>query len=489
MSLPKIAIVGRPNVGKSSLLNLLARERVSIVDPTPGVTRDRVSTVVEIRGPLRTEEPKLAEVVDTGGYGVYVAEGGRFNEIGEDLTRLSGAIEQQIAYAAREADLILFVIDAQAGITALDETFAGLLREHLTTRGSGSATPVRVVANKVDGDKWEPHAYEASALGFGEPVLVSATTKFMRNAFLDAVFNALPEVRQSRDSDPVMKLAIVGKRNAGKSTFTNALAGEDRVIVSEIAGTTRDAVDVRFEIDGKVCLAIDTAGLRKRKSIPDRVEWFARDRALASIGRSDVVLLLLDATEPVSQVDKNLTKEIQERFKPSVIVVNKWDLAENRKSKSGQPITTDDYLDYLSKELRGLPRTPIVFTSAADGRGVLDAVNVAFELHEQASKRLSTSELNRIFESLLAERGPSSRLGRVAKIYYATQVSTNPPTVVVVTNNAELFDGEYERYLLNRLAEMTPFSEVPVRLVFRDRKRVSLEELHAGEHRRQADDD
>ncbi|MFG0256519.1 MAG: ribosome biogenesis GTPase Der [Phycisphaerales bacterium JB043] len=484
MPLPRVAIVGRPNVGKSSLLNLLAKERVSIVDPTPGVTRDRVTSVVELMGPLKTETPRLAEVIDTGGYGIYTAEDGRYNEIGVDLEPLSHAVEEQIAFAVRESDLILFVLDTQAGITSLDETFASLLRERLAHQGDRDV-PIIVIANKCDGENWEPHAFEFSALGFGEPILVSAKNKFRRRVFLESIFEALPELSDDApEAEPVMRLALVGKRNAGKSTFVNALAGEQRVIVSEIAGTTRDAVDVRFEFGDRVCMAIDTAGVRKRKSIPDRIEWFARDRALRSIERADVVLMLIDATQDVSQIDKQLTQEIHERFKPSIIVVNKWDLAEGQRGRKGIPVTPEDYLKYLAKELRGLPRSPIVFTSATEGRGLMDVVELAFELHEQAQQRISTSELNRLFRDMLTERGPSSKLGRRAKVYYVTQVATQPPTIVLVVNDSNLFETNYQRYMLNRIAERTVFAEVPVRLVLRDRRRVTLQGLFEGEHKR-----
>lgn len=466
MSLPRIAIVGRPNVGKSSLLNMIARERVSIVDETPGVTRDRVSVVVELQGPLRTEEPKLTEVVDTGGFGVYTAEGGRFNEVGEDLGRLSGAIEAQIEHAVETSDLILFVTDAQAGVTALDETFAALLRR--LAPGKARVIPV---ANKVDADKWEPHAADAAALGFGEPMLVSALTKNLRRVFLDRLYQEIPEIGATRDSAPIMRLAIVGRRNAGKSTMVNALAGEDRVIVSEIAGTTRDAIDVRFEMDGRVFLAIDTAGLRRRTSLPSRVEWFAQQRSLQSIDRADVALLILDATEKISKIEKQLSRQIMDRFKPCVLVVNKWDLAAGRKNRKGQPISIEDYREYLAEEFPGLSRAPIVFTSATEGTGLREAVQVAFDLFEQSRERVPTSKLNDIFEDILTSRGPTSKLGRHAKIYYVSQVAVAPPTIVLKVNDADLFTGQYERYLLNRLAETTPFAEVPVRLLIRGRDR------------------
>ncbi len=484
MSMPRVAIVGRPNVGKSSLMNLLAQERVSIVDSTPGVTRDRVAAVVELRPPGHEGESKLVEVVDTGGYGVYTAEHNRFNEIGEDLSRLSAPVEAQIDHAVRSADAILFVVDAQAGLTALDETFAQILRQKAAEFGG---IPVRVVANKTDGESWEPHAYEAAALGFGEPILVSAKNKFRRRLFLEELFGLTPEESRlggADESAPEMRVAIVGKRNAGKSTFVNALAGEERVIVSEIAGTTRDAVDVRFEIDGRACVAIDTAGLRKRKSIPDRVEWYARDRALNSVDRADVTILMIDATERISQVDKNLSKELQERYAPTVIVVNKWDLVEGRIGRYGRPVDPEDYRKYLEEELVGLSRAPIVFASAKEGRSLREIIEVAFDLHEQATSRVGTGELNRMMTEILEERGPSSKLGRQAKIYYVSQVAVSPPTIVMVVNQEDLFKPEYRRYLLNRLAERTPFAEVPIRLIIRERKRAEVKELISGDYRK-----
>jgi GTP-binding protein len=475
MALPQIAIVGRPNVGKSSLLNRLARRRVSIVDPTPGVTRDRVSAILEIDAPLDTPRgtpPKLVEVVDTGGYGVYVAEGGRFDEVGADLSTLTPDIESQIRIAREQSRLVLFVIDAQAGLTALDDTIARILREE------GSAARVAVVANKVDSEEWVPHGLEAAGFGLGEPLCVSATSAYGMRELLDAVYERIDVDDAEADAEPEMKIAIVGKRNAGKSTLINMLAGDQRVIVSEIAGTTRDSVDVRFEIGGRAMIAIDTAGFRKRKSFADNIEYYAYHRMLAAIRRADVVMLMLDASHEVSQVDKKLAQEISRQYKPTVIVVNKWDLVDESKT------APEDYLQYLTEQLYGFDYAPIVFISASEGEGITDVIAMAFNLYEQAGHRESTGQLNRVIEEILQKRGPSSRLGTQAKLYYASQIDTHPPTIVLKVNHPKLFEGQYERYLLNRMREELPFSEVPIRLLFSSRIRLDLAEMkHRGKTR------
>jgi GTP-binding protein len=263
-----------------------------------------------------------------------------------------------------------------------------------------------------------------------------------------------------------MRVAIVGKRNAGKSTFVNALAGEQRVIASEMPGTTRDSVDVRFELEGRPFLAIDTAGVRKRKSVADDLEYYSIHRALRSIRRADVVLLMIDAAVPISQVDKRLSLEIQRHYKPCVIVLNKWDLVSDE-------LKTGDYLDYLADALRGLDYAPIVFTSAINDDHVRDAVQLAWSLFEQANQRVSTGQLNQVVRQILAQRGPSSRLGTRAKVYYVTQPTVQPPTIVLFVNDPDVFTDQYQRYMINSFREMLPFAEVPIRLVIRPRSRRS----------------
>jgi GTP-binding protein len=468
MPLPKIAIVGRPNVGKSSLLNRLARAQVSIVAPEPGVTRDRVSAIIELDAPLDSPPGtanKLVEVEDTGGYGAYTAQGKRYDDVGCDLATLAPDIEAQILAATERADLILFTVDVQSGMCRLDHEFATLLRRH------GDAGKILLVANKVDSEQWIPDSLEACALGFGEPRCVSATTGFGLRELLECLHERIDDTAGApAEADEEMKIAIVAKRNAGKSTLINALAGEPRVIVSEIAGTTRDAVDVRFDIAGRRMLAIDTAGVRKRKSMTDSIEQYAHHRMLAALRRADVAVFLIDATVEVSQVDKTLAQELQRLHKPTVIAVNKWDLVEDR-------LTGHHYLDYLTQELRGLDYAPIVFISAARGSRLQDLVAMAFNLYRQAGHFEPTGRLNRIVEGILDRRGPSPRLGNQAKVYYAAQISAHPPTVVLVVNDPSLFRGGYERYLRNRLHEELAYSEVPIRLLFRSRKRVSLAQL------------
>lgn len=470
MSLPRIAIVGRPNVGKSSLLNRLARRRVSIVDPTPGVTRDRVSVVLEIEPPSKTPkgtESRLAEVNDTGGWGVYVVDGEHIDDAGNDLRDLTADIEFQIREAMENSDLIVYLVDAQSGITPLDQTVAEMLRR------SGAGDRVLVVASKVDSRAWESHGHEAAALGLGEAICVSSTSGHGIKFLTDQLWNRLEGVTGERGEDPDMKLAMVGKRNAGKSSLVNALAGENRVIVSEIAGTTRDAVDVQFEIKGRTFTAIDTAGVRKQKSFADDIEFYAYRRMLQSIRRADVALLLVDATDRISQVDKKLAQELQRQFKPTVIVVTKWDLVDDS-------VTPEDYLDYVTKELRGLDYAPIVFISSTEEKGIDEAVKMAFNLKEQSEHRETTGKLNAVMKAILKDRGPSSRLGTLAKLLYVSQIATKPPTIAVVVNDPSMFEGQYERYLMNRLREELPYSEIPIRLLFTKRRRKSLHDLKHG---------
>lgn len=476
MPVPRVAIVGRPNVGKSSLLNMLAGEKVSIVDDQPGVTRDRVSVLVDLDSPAGDAPPRTIELTDTGGFGVYVAQGARYDDAGKDLATLTGDIERQIAEAVGHADMILFAVDAQQGLTPQDWEIARLLREQKlgSRERDGRLVPVRVIATKVDGPKWEAHAYELSGLGFGEPLMGSAKNNYLRRTITDTLYEIVPHTETPEDDrHPAdMQLAVIGKRNAGKSSLVNALAGEERVIVSEIAGTTRDAIDVRVALpDGRTVNLIDTAGLRRKRSFSGPVEWYAFDRAKRAIERADAVLLLLDATTEISQVDEQLAMLVQKSYKPVVLVVNKWDLVEGRSTPRGRPVTPEDYEQYLRKELKGLDFAPIAIISAARGTNIRGAINVAFEMLEQSRTRVTTGVLNRLVRGILETRGPSSKLGTQARVYFVAQVREHPPTIALVVNNPDLFTANYQRFLMNRFREELPFPEVPIRMVIRGRRR------------------
>lgn len=435
MAVPMIVIVGRPNVGKSSLLNMLARRRISIVDARAGITRDRVSTFIEHRD-------RYLEIIDTGGVGIV------------DDQQLEEHVEQQIRYAVSRAALVIFIVDARDGITPLDQRVAEMLRR-LTV-------PVLLVANKVDHDQHRGETAEFNRLGYGEPLCISALHGYGREELLERIMVAVGSEQSEPPETPVMKLAIVGRRNAGKSTLVNALAGEERVIVSEIPGTTRDAVDVRFEKDGRVFVAIDTAGVRKKRRMDD-VDFYSHTRALSSIRRADVVLFLIDAAVPIGEVDLKLAAAVREEYKPVVLVINKWDLAKERTDPEA-------YDDYLNRVLPGLDFAPVTIMTAKTGKNVDAAVDVARSLHKQAQTRVSTGKLNAALETVLAERGPSAKRGtKAVKILYATQIATEPPTLVFFCNDSNLVTENYRRFMENRLRAILPFEEVPIRLLFRGR--------------------
>lgn len=437
MGIPVVAIIGRPNVGKSSLLNALARERISIVDPRPGITRDRVTTVIE-------HNDRYIELVDTGGIGIV------------DDQQLEDHVEEQIQYAIVRADAIVFVVDGQADVTPLDQHIAELLR----TLGK----PIVLAANKIDAGMHESHLADFYRLGCGEPYAVSALHGRGRTELLEHLLTRLPRQDETAPAAPEMKLAIVGKRNAGKSTLVNALAGENRVIVSEIPGTTRDAIDVRFEHEGRTFLAIDTAGVRKKSRMND-IDFYSYTRALASIRRADVVMHLIDSTEPISEVDLKLARAIQDEFKPLLLVINKWDLAREQST----PEAFDEYLERVMPMVR---YAPLAFVVAATGENVGKAIDVALRLHEQAQTRVGTSELNTALEKVLDQRAPTPKKGvKHIKIYYVTQVSVAPPSLVFFCNAPELIQDSYRRFMENRLRELLPYSEVPLRFMFRPRQR------------------
>ncbi len=434
--MPIVAIVGRPNVGKSSLLNAMAKKRISIVDPTAGVTRDRISAIID-------HEDQYFELVDTGGLGI------------EDHDNLTEHVENQINLAIEKASLVIFLVDVREGALPLDQKVAELLRDR----------PIKVllVANKADEGHMDPLAGEFHKLGFGQPLCISAKHARNRTVLLKEIFSHLEQTDTAQPKNEVMKMAIVGKQNVGKSTFINQLAGEDRVIVSEVAGTTRDSIDVRFEKDDNAFIAIDTAGVKKKKKMyGNDIDFYSYTRAIRSIRRADVVLFFLDASSSISQVDKKLANYIVEQFKPCIIVINKWDIAmENEAS-------TDDYQEYIDKMLPGLSFAPICFITAIEGKNIQSLVDLAQQLFKQINTTVTTSQLNKAINAITAERAPSVRhkVG-LPRIYYSTQVSNQPPTLMLFVNNPNKLDENYQRFLINRLRDVLPFSEVPIRLLMR----------------------
>jgi len=455
MGIPKVAIVGRPNVGKSSLLNWLSGKLISVVDPTAGVTRDRVTWVMH-------EQDRYFELVDTGGIGIV------------DSDDLSEDIERQIQVGLEECDLLVFVVDAKAGITPLDQQVAERLRR--------AKKPMLMVVNKCDSTKLDMEAHSFLRLANLPQVVTSVKGNRNRPEFIDAIVEALPPPGTNENQEgadllvqPELKLAIVGRRNVGKSTFINQLADAERVIVSEVAGTTRDSIDIRFEVDGYPMVAIDTPGVRKRKSLANDIEFYGLVRAQRSIRRADVVLMFFDATETISKVDKQLVEEITKHHKPCVFVVNKWDLAQE------QEMTIDAWAEYLFRTFASMRHVPVGVLTAKDGRNIRQLINLTQSVHKQARDRMGTGKLNRALKAAVDNNPPPLRKNRRPKIYYGTQVATAPPTIVIKCNDPRLFDESWKRYLLGFLREVSPFQEVPIRLIMRshedDAAGIRIEDL------------
>ena len=438
MSVPIVAIVGRPNVGKSSLFNCLAGRRIAIVDPTAGVTRDRISTLTKIGN-------RYAELVDTGGMGI------------SDVDNLTAQIEQQIQFAIDQADVLLFVVDGRSGIAPLDEAVVERLR-HVHK-------PIICVANKCDSPELDSQTAEFYKFGQGRVLCVSAQQARNRDELVRLIAALLPAPLddEAAPKETAMKIAIVGRRNTGKSTFINCLAESERMIVSEVAGTTRDSVDVRFERDGLQFLAIDTAGVRKRRSIGNDIEFYSLARAERSIRRADVVLLLLDATAKISKVDKQLAEYVLDQHKPAIFVINKWDLMA--------PMPTGKMSDYIHKTFPSLDYVPMAFITAKMNRNVHAVLNLAQNMHKQANARVGTPELNRVLREAIAATPPPMRQNRRPKIYFGTQVAANPPTIVLFTNGPDLLDNTYQRYLVKTFRDQLPFNDVPIKLYLRRRQR------------------
>ena len=437
MKVPQVVIVGRPNVGKSSIFNWLARKRLAIVDDLAGVTRDRMTFLME-------EDGKFFEMVDTGGMGI------------EDVDNLTKHVEEQITSGIESADVILFVVDTQTGIVPLDKEVAKRLRY--------VDKPIICVANKTDGTSHDSAAGEFFKLGRGKLICCSTKANRNRNELLEMILERLPEFDPEGNDveEPVMKAAIVGRRNVGKSTFINTVAQAERMIVSEVPGTTRDSVDVRFEMDGKVFMAIDTPGLRRSGSVKTNIDFYGTHRAKRSVRRADVALMFFDASQRISKVDKQLCSYIADNYKPCIFVVNKWDLYYNQ-------MPTERWVTYLRDTFQTMWHVPIAFITGETGKNVKALLGHAQMLFKQSRLRVPTSQLNRLIKEAVLHHPPAMVNSRRPKIYYATQVGTQPPTIVLVCNNPASFAPSYRRYLLGVFRDQLEFGEVPIKLYLKRR--------------------
>lgn len=437
MSKPIVAVVGRPNVGKSTLFNRLAGERISIVQDTPGVTRDRIYADVEWTGRKFT-------LIDTGGM-----------EIGaEDI--ILKQILQQAEIAIETADVVLFVTDGKTGMTDDDKQVANMLRK--------TKKPVVLAVNKVDSvERDSMNIYEFYELGIGDPIAISAGQALGLGDMLDEVITYFPEQQEEDEDDEVIKVAIIGKPNVGKSSLINKILGEDRLIVSDIAGTTRDAIDTPIEIDGQKYIFIDTAGMRRKSKIKEEIERFSIIRAVAAVERCDVAILLIDANEGITDQDTKIAGIAHERGRAAIIAVNKWDAIEKNDK------TMNQYLKDIGNELAYMPYAPKVFISALTGQRINRMLELIQTVYQNHALRISTGLLNDVLIEATAMQQPPADKGRQLKLYYMTQVSIKPPTFVIFVNDRELFHFSYRRYIENQLREAFGFLGTPIHFIVREK--------------------
>lgn len=437
MSKPLVAIVGRPNVGKSTLFNRLTGGRVAIVENVPGVTRDRIYRDAQWLNRSFT-------VVDTGGLELEGAK--------DSITM---QVKRQVEVAMEEADLILFVVDGRTGITSNDELVAQTLRR--------VNKPVILIVNKIEDFSDMSPVYEFYRLGLNEPIPISAAHGMNTGDLMDRIVAMLPEAEAEEEAEDIIKVAVVGRPNVGKSSLVNAFLGQERTIVSDVPGTTRDAVDTLFEHEGQRYLLIDTAGIRRKARINEPTERYSVIRSFRAIDRSDVVLMIIDATSGVTEQDKRIAGYAHEAGKASVLVVNKWDLVE----KDGA--TMNRYDREIRQELGFMQYAPTMYISALTGRRVKKVLELVDFVVEQSTLRISTSRLNEIIEEAVHLTPPPSDKGRRLKILYSTQGGIKPPTFILFVNDPELFHFSYRRYLENQLRINFGFEGNPIRLVIRQR--------------------
>ncbi len=453
--LPVVAIVGRPNVGKSTLFNVWAGRRRAIVTAQPGTTRDRLSAIATAE--RSSGEEVTFEIIDTGGLGVV------------DEERISSKVTLQIEAAVAAADVLVVLFDVRDGALPLDREVARLVRR--------AGKPALVAANKCETVALEAEAANFLALGLGDVLPVSVEARLNLDVLKEAVADLLPETTPPEEAEAPARIAVVGRRNAGKSTFVNALAGTERVVVSEVPGTTRDAVDVRVEVDGRRMVIVDTAGVGRKREGKSGPDFFSLAVSRRSAERAEAVVVLFDCTGDLGTVERDLAKVVCDAYRPAVIVVNKWDLADERGA------TFEKYERYVTRRLPGLGHAPIVFASALRDERVVEAATLASDLALGARVRHATSALNAMLRRALEERKPPSPRGELLRVYYATQTGVSPPTVTLFVNRPRSFTQTYVRFLENRFREYWDESEaaegggeVPVRIVLRGRPRKRAKE-------------
>lgn len=437
MPKPTVAIVGKPNVGKSTFFNYIVGKRISIVEDKPGVTRDRVYAEANWRGRDFT-------LIDTGGIEID----------SEDV--IGAQMREQAKIAINVADVILFVTDIKQGVTAADSEIAMMLKK--------SGKPIVLICNKADNYTEDANdAYEFYSLGIGTPYPVSSTNALGIGDVLDAIYEHFPEESEQEDEAEIIKVAVIGKPNAGKSSLINKILGEERVIVSNIAGTTRDAIDSEFQNEFGKYVFIDTAGIRRKSKVTESIEKFSIMRTLLAIERADVCLMLIDATEGITDQDTKIAGEAHEAGKGIVIVVNKWDEIDK------DTHTIEEFKKEIYNKLSFMSYAPIIFISAKTGQRVNKLYEMINRVANQNAMRISTAMLNEVINEAIAIVQPPSDKGKRLKIMYATQASTKPPTFVIFVNNKELFHFSYERYLVNQIRNNFGLEGTPVRVIVREK--------------------
>ena len=439
MARPLVAIVGRPNVGKSTFFNKMAGRRISIVEDTPGVTRDRVYADCEWQNHAFT-------LIDTGG----------IDPMSDDP--LLKQMRAQAEIAIETCDLILFFVDGKQGLTDDDKDVATMLRK--------STKPIVLVVNKVDSMDTYDSIYEFYELGLGDPIAISSVNLMNFGDLLEAVTDQLPHFEAEDEDDETVKIAVVGRPNVGKSSIVNRILGQDRVMVSDIAGTTRDAIDTGFERDGRRFVIIDTAGIRKKKVIEDAtVERYSVIRSFAAIDRCDVALMVIDACDGVTEQDTKIAGYVHEQGKACIIVVNKWDLIEKDTG------TLEKYRAQVIEDLKFMDYAPVIFVSALTGQRLPKLVEGVTAAFDQATRRITTGLLNDVLADAMAAQQPPSQSGRRLKIFYATQQGVRPPLFVMFVNDQTLMHYSYERYLENFFRKSFGFEGTPIKFVLRERKK------------------